>query len=233
MKIRNIAVYTYFVSCIIAIIGLISNSELLLLVTKPIIIPSIYFYYVSKVRNISLIFTLVMICNFIGDAIVILRLENPLYMMTPYFISYLLLLIFVFQDAAKMKLTTAAVSFAVLILCALICILILLVNIDDANATSLVPALIVYGLALTTLSTVTAYNYLSDKSMHTYYMLVAVACSWCSDVFYVLYNLHFDIPVMNYINAAMQLFSYFFFVKYIVARNKANIVRKIAVKQSC
>jgi len=231
MKIRNIAVYTYFISCIIAIVGLISNSELLLLVTKPIIIPSIYFYYISKVRNISLIFTLVLICNFIGDAIVILRLDNPLYMMTPYLISYLLLLVFVFQDAAKMKLTAAVVSYSALILSALIYILILLVDIDDADGRKLVPALLVYGLVLTTLFTVAAYNYLSDKSLHTFYMLVAVGCSWFSDVFYVLYNLHFHIPVMNYINAAMQLFSYFFFVKYIVARNKANVVRKIAVKQ--
>ena len=222
MKIRKVAFYLFFIASFIALVGVIADSELLLLVTKPIIIPSVYFYYVSGVRRPNVLFTLFLVFNFIGDAIVMLRLENPLFIMVPYFISYLLILKFIVRDALGGKSSLSSIGYSLIVFAALLFLDAVLIETRDPDGRKLIFPIIIYGTVLSAFVAFSTYNYLANRTNSGLYMLIAAGCSLISDAFYILYNLHFHIPVLNYINATMQLLSYFFFVKYMI--NRKNFV---------
>lgn len=228
MKIKTIALYVYFIACITAIVGIIGDFELLTLVAKPVIIPAIYFYYLAIVRKPNLIFTSFLIINFIGDSIVILNLEDPLFIMIPFFIGYLILLKFVIQDVVTEKLNLTNVGYAIILMAFLMFVLSLLIDIPNDNGFDLALPIIIFGIVLAILVSLATYNYLTDKTISGYYLLIACGCSLISDVFYILYNLHFKIPVLDYINISMQFLSYYLFVKYMLAR-KNNRLRENSI----
>jgi|SRR6218665_1924776 len=226
MKIKTIALNVYFIACIAAVMGVICNFELLTLVSKPVIIPAIYFYYLAIVRKPSLVFTFFLITNFIGDAIVILGLGDPLFIMVPFFMGYLLLLKFVVEDAIREEVSLANLGYAAVLMGFLMFVLSLLIDIQNDNGFNLVLPIIFFGVVLGILVSIATYNYLTYKTISGYYLLIACGCSLISDVFYILYNLHFHILVLDYINVAMQFLSYYFFVKYMLGR-KTSVIAKI------
>ncbi|GEP50852.1 hypothetical protein FNO01nite_15240 [Flavobacterium noncentrifugens] len=227
MKIKETALYLYTISSVIAIVGLVADNEFLLLVTKPIIIPSIYFYYLIIARRPNLLFTLFFVFTFIGDAVVLLKLDNLIFTMVPYLISYLLMIKFVFKDAVKAHIHFSALAFSMVLFTLLMFILSLLTDIHTEDRQNLIYPIIAYGIVLAALVCLSIYNFMALKTISGFYLLVACGCSIISDVFYILYNQHFHIPVLNYINAAMQLTSYYFFVKYMINR-KIHIKMKQA-----
>jgi len=226
MKISKVALCLFFISSFIALIGVVTNCELLLLFTKPVIIPSVYFYYVSAVRKPSEWFAFFLTFNFIGDTIVMLRLESQLFIMVPYLISYLLILRSVITDAFKCKPNLPSIAYSLVVFAALLFIVALLIDTRDPVGRKLIFPMIIYGTVLSALVAFSVYNYLVNRTISGLYLLIAAGCSLISDSFYILYNLHFHIQMLNYVNAAMQLLSYFFFVKYMVNREN-NLLLKL------
>ena len=220
MKTRMIAFYLYFIACIVTMISIMAEWETMILISKPVIIPTIYFYYLTKTKSPNLLFSIIILLNFIGDSIVLLRLDNTLYLMIPYFFAYLLMLRFVIKDISGIKHNPTNVLLSVGVMALLAVIVWIVLDIQSEDGMSLLPPMIVYGIVLCALVTLAAYNYFADGSISSFYMLMACACAWGSDIFYVIYNLHFHIPVLNYINSSLQYITYFFLVKYMIARKR-------------
>jgi len=220
MKIKTTAFYLFFLASFVTLIGVILKSDLLLLVTKPIIIPSIFFYYVSSVRKPNLLFILFLVFNFIGDSVVMLRLDNFILTMVPYFITYLLILSLVIQNISIIEINFKAVGYCAVIFAFLVYILGLLIDLPNENRKTLALPIVIYGILLAFLAIFSVYNYLTFKTISGLYLLIACACALLSDVFFLLYNLHFHIPVLNLINSITQLLSYFFFAKYVIHRKE-------------
>ena len=223
MKIKTTPFYLFFIASFVTIMGVILKSDLLLLITKPIIIPSIYFYYISCVRKPNLLFVLFLVSNFIGDSVVMLRLDNFLFTMVPYFISYLLIIKLVIENISVIEINYKAVGYCTIIFAFLVYILSLLIDLQSENRQTLVVPIIIYGILLAFLAIFSVYNYLTFKTISGLYLLFACACALLSDVFFLLYNLHFHIPVLNLINSITQLLSYFFFAKYMIHRKERAI----------
>jgi len=218
MKIKETALYLYIISSIIAIVGVIADNDFLLLITKPVIIPSVYFYYLVIARRPNIFFTLFFAATFIGDAVVLLKLDNPIFTMVPYFISYVLMLKFILEDVVKTRIHYSAFGFSVVLFALLMLMTFLLTDIPAESGKNLVYPIIGYGIVLAAFVSFSVYNFMALKTISGFYLLVASGCSLVSDVLYILYNQHFHISALNYVNATMQLTSYYFFVKYMINR---------------
>ena len=111
MRTKQIALILYVMCCLLAIFAAITDNDMLMLLSKPAIIPAILYYYLtSKTTKVNWILFSVLMLNFIGDTIVLLKpayntnyknivlleIKNQtLIIMIPYFFSYLLLFCFV------------------------------------------------------------------------------------------------------------------------------------------
>ncbi|MFT3795948.1 lysoplasmalogenase family protein [Flavobacterium sp.] len=218
MKTKTIAYYLYFVACITALFAIIIDNELLLLLSKPMIIPAVYFYYLTKTKRVDFLFTMVIILSFIGDTVILLKITDPLYVMVPYYLSYLILIRFIVLDMLKAKVNLNNVLLSILVAAGHALMLYLVLDLQSMEGRKFIVPFSIYGITLSLMVTLSVYNYLAGKSISGFYMLVACGCCLVSDVFYVMYNEHFHIPILSYINSGMQFFTYIFFVKYITNR---------------
>lgn len=222
MKTKEIALRLYVLSCILAVLATIIDNELLILLVKPAVIPSILYYYLaSKKHPVNWVFISVLLLNFVGDTMVLLGMEGETEtIMIPYFISYLLLLGFAIQDVRKIRLVRQGILVSVLLFCFLMYVLYELVQMFiDTNA-ELVAPVTVYGVVLGVFGCITAYCYYARSAAFTFYMVMFALTSIVSDVFYMMFNFLFHIGFLNYIEFGSQLFSYYFLVKYFVLRKK-------------
>lgn len=218
MKTKTIAYYLYFIACFTALLAIIIDNDLLLLLSKPMIIPAVYFYYLTKTKRVDFMFTMVILLSFIGDTVILLKITDPLYVMVPYYLSYLILIRFILLDISKTKTNLNNVLLSTLVAAGHALMLYLVLDLQTMEGRKFIVPFSIYGVTLSLMVTLSVYNYLEGKSISGFYMLVACGCCLVSDVFYVLYNEHFHIPILSYINSGMQFFTYIFFVKYIVNR---------------
>lgn len=223
MKTKTIAYYLYFIACFTALFAIIIDNDILLLISKPMIIPAVYFYYLTKTKKVNFLFNIVMMLSFIGDTVILLKIKDPLFVMAPYYLSYLILIWFIVVDILK---TTAVHWMNILISLVLLAghalMLYLVLDLQSMDGRKFIVPFSIYGITLSLMVTLSVYNYLADKSISGFYMLVGCACCLVSDVFYVMYNEHFHFPVLSYINTAMQFFTYIFLVKYMLNRKNAG-----------
>ena len=224
MKTKAIAYYLYFIACFTALFAIIIDNELLLLFSKPTIIPAIYFYYLTKTKKANFPFTIVMMLNFIGDTIMLLKIKDPLFIMMPYYLSYLILIGFIVSDISRTKVVLNNVLLSLLVLFGHALMLYMVLDLQTMDGKKFILPFSIYGITLSLMVTLSVYNYLSDRSISGFYLLIGCGCCLVSDVFYVMYNEHFHIPILSYINSAMQFFTYIFLVKYMLKR-------KIVAKQ--
>lgn len=227
MKTKTIAFYLYFAACLTALFAIIIDSDLLLLVSKPTIIPAVYFYYLTKTKKVNFMFTMIMLLSFVGDTVILLKIHDPLFVMGPYYMSYLIMIGFIVFDMCRHKIQSNNVLLSLLVAAGHAMMLYLVLDLQSMEGKKFILPFTVYGVTLSVMVTLSVYNYLSDKSISGFYMMIACGCCLVSDVFYVMYNEHFHLPILSYINSGMQFFTYIFLVKYIVNR-KPFLVAKTA-----
>jgi hypothetical protein len=222
MKTKKAALILYVISCLTAIIASFLDIDLLILVSRPTVVPAIFFYYLSiKRKKVDLLFALVLVLNFIGDVIILLEFENStLILMVPYFLSYLALLKFAIEDTRKIKFNKSGLGLSVFVFSGLMCLMYALIQMFIDAKEGLVIPVIIYGIVLAAFCSLTAYCFYSKNATFTFYMLMTALASVFSDVFYVMFSLIFHFPSFYYFEFAMQLASYFFMVKYFVLRKK-------------
>lgn len=218
MKTKTIALYLYFTACLIALASLILGNEHLLLFSKPMIIPAVYFYYITKTRHTDFWFTLIMVFSFMGDAVILLGTRNPLLVMTPYYLSYMVMIGYLVYDIAHVPFKMGNLSLSVLVLAGHALMLYMVLDLQSSQGQRFQVPYVIYGVTLSLMVTLSVYNYLANKTDAPFFMLLACGCSLLSDVFYMVYNEHYHLPLLTYINSAMQFSTYFFLVKYILKR---------------
>lgn len=229
MKTKTIAYYLYFIACLTALFAIIIDSELLLLLAKPMIIPAVYFYYLTKTKTVNLAMTLVMFLSFAGDTVILLKINDPLFVMVPYYTSYLILLGFIISDIyrARARPNLNNILLSLLVLAGHALMLYLVLDLQTMDGKKFLLPFTIYGVTLSVMVTLSVYNYLTGKSISGFYIMIGCCCSLVSDVFYVMYNEHFHFPILSYINSGMQFFTYIFLIKYILYR-KTTLVKPTA-----
>lgn len=226
MKTEKAALTLYVTASLLAIIATMFEFELLILITRPIVVPSILFYYLSiKEGKANPLFVSVLLLNFIGDTIILLDLENStLIIMVPYFLSYLLMIKFAIRDVLKIRFNRNGLVLGGVVFGFLMYLLCVLVQLFMDVSEELVIPVIVYGVMLAGYLSMATYCYYSKSSMTMLFLLLTALSGSLSDIFYVLFTLIFHFPGFYYFEFAIQLVSYFFMVKYFVLRESRQSV---------
>lgn len=229
MKTKKAALVLYLIAVFVAIIATIMGNDVLLLISKPVVIPAIFFYYLSiKKQIISWLFALVLLLNFIGDSMVLLEFENQTELiMIPYLLSYIILLKFAIEDVRIMKFNSMALCLSLFVFCFLMYIMIALIQLFKDTNPDLVIPVILYGIILAAYGSITVYCYYMKNNSVTFFMIMVALLSIVSDVFYIMFSLIFHFKGFNYFEFAVQLVSYFFIVKYFVLRDNNPLTIKV------
>jgi uncharacterized membrane protein YhhN len=128
---------------------------------------------------------------------------------------------FIIKDVRKNKFHPSGLMLSAFIFVFLLYIIYALIQLFIDTNSDLVVPVIIYGLVLATLASCAGYNYFMSNTNASFYLVIAMLMSVVSDVFYIMFSLIFHFPSLNYFEFSVQLFSYFFIVKYCVLRKNS------------
>jgi hypothetical protein len=220
MRLEKPAIILYFVACIAAVFAMAINSEILLLISKPIILPAILFYYLSvKEAKFNWLYAFFLLLTFIGDTIVLLQIENEtLYIMLPYVLSYIILLYFILKDVQKLKFSLQGLAIGLFVFSLLMATAFTLVQFFSASSRFLTIPVLVYAFILSLQAGLAAYHFQGSTTNMSFYMAMTALFNCVSDTFYVIYTLIIPSSKFHSVDLALQVFSYYFVIKYFVLR---------------
>ncbi len=220
MRTKKQALVLYFATCLLAVFAVAIESDSLLLVVKPVIIPAIFFYYLSaKLTKTNPFVVIFMVLTFISDTIAMLDIrDSTLLVMVPYFLSYLILLHFAISDVKKTALEPYGIAIGIFMFVLVCAVTVMVVQFFSTEQQRLAVPILIYGAFLAAYAGIaTAYFFSTASNMGLYMILSALMCV-VSDVFFALYSLIALFPGYHWFNLAVQLFSYFFITKYFILR---------------
>jgi hypothetical protein len=221
MKIDKIALIGYLVLCFVAIFA--NGFELygLKLVSKSLLIPVLFFYYLGNVSKVDLLTCLYLLFNFIGDSIGIFDLEDEvIYLIIPFFFCNITLIFVMLKKLEKPKKSLINILSISIISTFLGYLWWSIVDVFSYREDDLQIEVGVYGASLFMISFLASYIIINRMNLSNLFLLLCVICIFISDVFYVIYNFQANIPIFDSIHFSCQVFSYLFFVKFIILREK-------------
>lgn len=231
MKATKITLIFYFFVAGLAILANILNNETLLLLAKPLVVPSIYFYYFINSKKINILFTIAIFWSFIGESIGLMNFENEIFLIiVPFFISNILILFLVIKDKDRFRFKAINVLSMVIILFFLIftwCSIVELFSSGESNI--LLLQIAIYGLSLLVLALFTGYKIISRINYSNISLTIYVTCILISNVFYIIYSYQYAIVALDIIHFSTQMISYYFLVLFMLNRDKNNDSRKLLV----
>jgi hypothetical protein len=227
----NAALTLFAVALILYITALLIDSPDLELFSRPIIIPSIYYYYYIKVRgSINLLFSISILSYFTGEIINLISEKDLvkaelLFFIIPYFITTY----FLYQDFTyylkKRKYNMESISFFIvlsLLIYIIYSVLAMTTDTDDFEfGIYIVFAILLF--VMTTLSFLIQVNY-SNKTI--FFMILMVSSFLFSDIFYVFSVMMNEVFSLKMINVITQQLSYFLFVSYFINRTNYKLWKK-------
>lgn len=221
MKTEKTAIVLYFTVCALAVIATALNNETLLIFSKPIAIPAIFFYYLSiKRTRFNIWYGVFLMLTFIGDTIVLLDLENEtIFIMVPYILSYVILLFFIGADVRRLKFSPTGMATGLFVFGLLVVTAFTLIHFFSQERHALVLPVIVYGIILGLQAGLAAYHFHVSATNMSFYLAMTALFNCVSDVFYVIFTLIIvDFPEFQSLDIALQIFSYYFVIKYFALR---------------
>jgi hypothetical protein len=220
----------FFVAGALALTAKTFNMDLLMLVTKPMVVPAIYYYYLqTKRRKTSLLFTIALWCFFVADMVMVLfPVTGMLAIMTFCMISYIIMLKFAIDDCNVVKFSLFNIVFLSLLLILLSYILFTILNLNIDDIVSNYSVYLLYGIILILLVSISAFNYLSDNSAIFLHLCSMALCMLVSDLFFCISRFIVPLPVIDHINMFSQFMSYFFMVKYFNSRKNKILLNQLS-----
>lgn len=221
MKNIKPAIVLYVIAIAITILASYFNNDLLLLIAKPIIIPAIFFYYLQLEKfKVNWLFTIALLSDFITDMIVLFQIGDAIY--TILFlntITYLILGYFVISDLSLRNLGNEKIVYIILAFVGNYFILYFVLDLIEVSNTNLFYAYLIYGLILTTFSSIVGINFFSKNNLKYTYASIMCGCFVLSDAFYALFNYYIKLDAFNILNMITQFASYYYMVKYITSKS--------------
>ena len=213
----------YVTATILVLVAKVLDVDLLMLITKPMVVPAIYYYYLqTKRKKASLTFSIAVWLFFAADMITLLFGSGGiLWVMACGMASYLLLSYFALSDAVVPKVNLSNAAFLAMLVGVLGYWLysILSLNIESVNANY--SFYLAYGIILVMLVAVSAFNFLSRSTPLYLNLCLMSLCMLVSDLFYSINKFVIQVPLLDLLNLLAQFVSYFFMVRYFVDRRSA------------
>jgi len=217
----------YFIACMVYMLGVVLDNNELMLVSKPVIVPAIFFYYLQERKiKFSWTYTLITILFFTGDMIVLIDSENLFVVIIAVFLlAYLFFLKGLVDDLVTLRLRFINKTHLFALLICVFFLIFLLISIVDVlieNKTENLGLIVLYGIVLVSLGTLASLNYIIKPSRYTTFMILASLSFVISDVFYILKKDFLEIEILDYLNNFTQVVSYYFLTQYYLLKDLKN-----------
>lgn len=223
---KNIPIYFYIITSVIAIIAMIIDNEWLMLLSKPSIIPALGIYYFSSDKKyMSPTLIAILIIYFISDALTLLQISNfTKYMMLIDFIPYILLGKIVMEDALQLQYKRNEFLIALFGFVSIMVTMFFLIDSLSEAFMSYCNLIFIYGIVLSIYVSSSLYLFLLEHSDFSIYILLASIFALSADILYVVTNMIFYVKALNYIEFVLQVISCFYVVSYFLKREKTGSV---------
>lgn len=221
----NSALFLYFAAILLYVVAVLIGSDNLELFSKPIIIPSIYYFYYTSVKGkISYLFTFSVLSYFTGEILFLLNQDDFLLSSLVFFgIPYIIITFFLAQDflfyLKIKKYDVNNISFYII----LMLLFYLLYNVlSFINETSQIEfsIYIMYGILLLVMGLLSFLIQFNFNNKAISFMVLMVVFFIISDLFYIFSKSTKDVMALKLINVVSQQLSYYLYVGYFVYRTK-------------
>jgi hypothetical protein len=188
MKPNFITLILFVTAIFIAALGVFLENEIILLMAKAIIAPSIYFYYLqTSSKKINWLFSMIFFLNFIDDIISLLEIENGVrYIVVLNGITIIILLYFRFRDLKIMEIPTKSmiyIIFAIITNCVLLFVMLHLIVISD-------PLLLKISYVYSFILWLLVFQFYSHNNLKNTYAAIMCGCLILSNIGCGLYNFY-------------------------------------------
>jgi hypothetical protein len=215
MKITKLALFLYFLFSITAAVANFMNWDGLKLLTMPLIIPALIFFYLGNVKKVALIPSLFLFFSFVGDAVALMDFDSEIiYLMGPFFIANLLICLMAFQTRERLSWDVFNVFSLLLIFLFLIYLWKTVVSFFENDMSHIKSYVSIFGLSLLLMNLVTSFNYIWKMRLSNLFLLLTAVSLLVSQVFYVIYNYQFRLVVLDSLHFICQNLSYLFLVLF-------------------
>lgn len=221
MSTNKITLSVFCSVCILALYASTYGDETVLLLTKPFIIPIVYFYYFVNTNRINILFTIALFLCYVGESIVMLELQDPLIaVMIPFFLAYLIFFKLGYDNLIRYKFKNVTLLPLVISFFFLVYLNYSFLKLLSDNFETFFFPFLIFGIVLTANNFVAIYNLNHRMSYANIYYLLACMCFAISDVFYALYHFQLKLGVFNFFDLALQSMCYLFIVLFMIHNEK-------------
>lgn len=212
----------YFISSLLVLIAVIFDWHDIEQLAKPIVIPSIFYYYLQfRYKRINWWFFTAISVSFLGDMLLLIDPNTDiLWIIFCFIICYIILIKFGIEDLVPQKLTISNISIGIISVAFLLFVIFSIIDLIDPKSTERYIIFLFYGISLLILTVISLFNFFSDASKAALYFSIMALCIVISDVFYSFYHFIEPINMFNYINIFFQLASYSCMIFYFLVRNE-------------
>ncbi|REG99696.1 hypothetical protein C8P67_104327 [Flavobacterium aquicola] len=224
MKASTPSLILFFVTSVLAIIFKLLQSDMLMLYTKSVVVPSLFIYYlVSNNYKTKLLNALIFLLFFVREVFNTLRIiESPMGSFLCVLMVYILLLFFAWRDSAFLKYKYNDIFSISLLFIGMGAICFSVLNLKLENLELDFSLYVVFGLILSLLTVFSILNYIKAGSLVFFNGMLMCVSFVISDVFFVLYKFYFYNYLLTLVSLVTQFSSYFFMVNYFLEKERRH-----------
>lgn len=221
MKFDKIALLVYVILCIVSIFANIYDFYGLKLLSKSLLIPVLFFYYLDNVNKIDVLSCAYFLFNFIGDSVGLFDFKNEIeYLLIPFFLSNVVLMLILLKPLKKITFSLLSITALFIVVFFLTFLWFEIVDVFTNSEGNLQTKIAIYGISIIVITFLASYTIINKLNIPNLFLLVCVLCILLSDVFYVLNNFQVNLLIFDVIHYSCQIFSYFFFAQFVIFRDK-------------
>ena len=225
------ALILYLAAILVYVMAVLFGSDNLELLIKPIIIPSVYyFYYISVKGKISFLFSFSILSYFFAEILLLISASDFLYPgLFCFGIPYLIITYFLAQDflyyLKKRKYAINNFSFYIIIILLFYLLYNVLSFINESSKLEF-SFYIFNGILLFVMGIFAFLIQFNFNNKTILYMVLMVVFFIISDLFFIFSKSTKDVIALKLISIVTQQLSYFFYVSYFICRTKTYSFKK-------
>lgn len=229
MKDSKSALYLFISASLIVILSSVLKYDNIVMLAKPMIIPSAFFYYLqTKKTLLDLSVTAIFISFFIGDMIILVLGDSAIKMiLLTFLIGYLMLFKSIVEDLIKIEFDFSSLLYVFVLMILLGGILYFILDLPITQIIENYWLFMIYGIVLIVLVLLSTYNYVSNQNINSFNLLIATLSMLLSDLFYCFYNYVMKSSLLDAMNLFTQFLSYYLLIKYYNSRMISNKTKLI------
>ena len=219
----NASLILYAVSGVLYVIAASISNESLTLIAKPVIIPSIVFYYFTQIRRRSDdLFVLSLILFFLGDILYLINVEEYYFFgLFLFLIPYLIFIYFIYKDfrlLLQVKQIKKIDTSLIIVVVTMIYLMYSIIGLIEYNSKKEFIYVLLFGIELFVMTILAGLVFSYSTYRKNAYLAFTVVSFVLSDVFFML-DKQFDLVVFKVVNTLAQTISYYCYVMYFLERS--------------